>query len=78
MENRRNNNRRDGGNEFKKNNSFKGRNGNSQGGRRPSAKPYRKESFNEEPAYDSNWFDVEVGESKSFAPRSQYAEGRTK
>jgi hypothetical protein len=39
MENRRNNNRRDGGNEFKKNNDFKGRNGNSQGGRRPSAKP---------------------------------------
>ena len=78
MENRRNNNRRDGGNEFKKNNGFKGRNGNSQGGRRPSAKPYRKESFDEEPAYDSNWFDVEVGESKPFAPRSQYAEGRTK
>lgn len=78
MENRRNNNRRDGGNEFKKNNGFKDRNGYGQGGIKPSAKPYRRESFDDNSAYDSNWFDIEVGESKSFAPRTQYAEGRTK
>ena len=78
MENRRNNNRRDGGNEFKKNNGFKDRNGYGQGAIKPSAKPYRRESFDDDSAYDSNWFDIEVGESKPFAPRTQYAEGRTK
>lgn len=72
MENRRNNNRRDGGNEFKKNNGY------GQGAIKPSAKPYRRESFDDDSAYDSNWFDIEVGESKPFAPRTQYAEGRTK
>lgn len=78
MENRRNNNRRDGGNGFKKSSNFKGRNDNGygQGGRRSSAKPYRKENYDEERNYDSNWFDVEVGETKSFTPRSQYSEGR--
>ena len=78
MENRRNNNRRDGGNEFKKNNGFKDRNVYGQGAIKPSAKPYRRESFDDDSAYDSNWFDIEVGESKPFAPRTQYAEGRTK
>lgn len=78
MENRRDNNRRDGGNGFKKSSNFKGRNDNGygQGGRRSSAKPYRKENYDEERNYDSNWFDVEVGETKSFTPRSQYSEGR--
>lgn len=78
MENRRNNNRRDGENEFKKNNGFKDRNGYGQGAIKPSAEPYRRESFDDDSAYDSNWFDIEVGESKPFAPRTQYAEGRTK
>ena len=78
MENRRNNNHRDGGNGFKKNNNFKGRNDNGYGerGRKPSAKPYRKERFDENSNYDSNWFDIEAGETKSFTPRSSYGEGR--
>ena len=78
MENRRNNNHRDGGNGFKKNNNFKGRNDNGYGerGRKPSAKPYRKERFDENSNYDSNWFDIEAGETKSFVPRSNHGEGR--
>lgn len=83
MENRRNNYRRDGGKGFKKSDDFKNRNSKGYAGDRKYAdkkggktfgKPSRRNDWErEERNIDTNWFDIEMGQSSSFDLSSNYS-----
>lgn len=82
MENRKNNYRRDGGKGFKKSDDFKNRNNKGYAGDRKYADKKDGKSFGkntkrndwsrEERNMDTNWFDIEMGQSSSFEFSSNY------